>query len=91
MHIIKRLDLFILKAFLQLFAATFFVCLFVFMMQYTWRYIDELIGKGLSVDVLAKFFWYMALNFVPAALPPAFCWPRSSPSETWAKSWSCFR
>ena len=70
MHIIKRLDLFILKAFLQLFAATFFVCLFVFMMQYTWRYIDELIGKGLSVDVLAKFFWYMALNFVPAALPP---------------------
>ena len=70
MHIIKRLDLFILKAFLQLFAATFFVCLFVFMMQYTWRYIDELIGKGLSGDVLAKFFWYMALNFVPAALPP---------------------
>ena len=70
MHLIKRLDLFILKAFLQLFAATFFVCLFVFMMQYTWRYIDELIGKGLSVDVLAKFFWYMALNFVPAALPP---------------------
>ena len=70
MHIIKRLDLFILKAFLQLFAATFFVCLFVFMMQYTWLYIDELIGKGLSVDVLAKFFWYMALNFVPAALPP---------------------
>ena len=70
MRIIKRLDLFILKAFLQLFAATFFVCLFVFMMQYTWRYIDELIGKGLSVEVLSKFFWYMALNFVPAALPP---------------------
>lgn len=70
MRIIKRLDLFILKAFLQLFAATFFVCLFVFMMQYTWRYIDELIGKGLSMEVLGKFFWYMALNFVPAALPP---------------------
>ena len=70
MRIIKRLDLFTLKAFLQLFAATFFICLFVFMMQYTWRYIDELIGKGLSVEVLAKFFWYMALNFVPAALPP---------------------
>ena len=70
MRFIKRLDLFTLKAFLQLFAATFFICLFVFMMQYTWRYIDELIGKGLSVEVLAKFFWYMALNFVPAALPP---------------------
>lgn len=70
MRIIKRLDLFILKAFLQLFAATFFICLFVFMMQYTWRYIDELIGKGLSVKVLGQFFWYMGLNFVPAALPP---------------------
>ncbi len=70
MRIIKRLDLFILKAFLQLFAATFFICLFVFMMQYTWRYIDELIGKGLSPKVLGQFFWYMALNFVPAALPP---------------------
>ena len=70
MRIIKRLDLFILKAFLLLFAATFFICLFVFMMQYTWRYIDELIGKGLSTKVLAQFFWYMGLNFVPAALPP---------------------
>lgn len=70
MRLIKRLDLFILKAFLQLFAATFFICLFVFMMQYTWRYIDELIGKGLSVEVLGKFFGYMALTFVPAALPP---------------------
>ena len=65
----KRLDLFILKAFLQLLAATFFICLFIFMMQYTWRYIDELIGKGLSAQILAQFFWYMALTMVPAALP----------------------
>lgn len=62
--------MFVVKAFLQLLAATFFICLFVFMMQYTWRYIDELIGKGLSVNVLGKFFGYMALTFVPAALPP---------------------
>ncbi len=70
MRPIKRLDIFILKAFLQLFAATFFICLFVFMMQYTWRYIDELIGKGLSTKILAQFFWYMGLMLVPAALPP---------------------
>ena len=70
MRIMKRLDMFVVKAFLQLLAATFFICLFVFMMQYTWRYIDELIGKGLSVNVLGKFFGYMALTFVPAALPP---------------------
>ena len=71
MRIIKRLDIFILKAFLQLFAATFLICLFVYMMQYTWRYIDELIGKGLSPDILGKFFWYMGLTFVPYAMPPA--------------------
>lgn len=70
MSILKRLDIFILKAFLQLLAATFFICLFVFMMQYTWRYFDELIGKGLSTKVLAQFFWYMSLTFVPVALPP---------------------
>ena len=60
-----------MKAFLQLFAATFLICLFVYMMQYTWRYIDELIGKGLSPDILGKFFWYMGLTFVPYAMPPA--------------------
>lgn len=71
MRLIKRLDTFILKAFLQLFAATFFICLFVFMMQFTWRYIDELIGKGLSTQVLAQFFWYMSLTLVPVSLPLA--------------------
>ena len=71
MRVLKRLDLFILKAFLQLFAATFVICLFVFMMQYTWRYIDELIGKGLSTAVLSRFFWYMGLTLIPVALMPA--------------------
>ncbi len=71
MRIIKKLDIFLLKAFLQLFAGTFFVCLFVFMMQFTWRYTDELIGKGLSYEVLAKFFWYSGLTLVPMSLPLA--------------------
>ena len=41
------------------------------MMQFLWRYVDELIGKGLSMDVLAQFFWYMGLMLVPQALPLA--------------------
>lgn len=69
MRLIKRLDAFLLKAFLQLLAGTFFVCLFVFMMQFTWRYLDELIGKGLSTEILAKFFWYTGLTLVPMSLP----------------------
>lgn len=65
----KRLDTFVLSKFLQLFAAAFFVCLFVFMMQFTWRYIDDLVGKGLTMDVLAKFFYYMAQTLIPQVLP----------------------
>ena len=68
---IKKIDLYILKKFLPLFAAAFFICLFVFMMQFTWRYVEELVGKGLSLDILAQFFWYMGITMVPMALPPA--------------------
>ena len=50
---------------------TFFICQFVLMMQFLWRYVDQLIGKGLSVEVLAQFFWYMSLMLVPQALPLA--------------------
>ena len=41
------------------------------MMQFLWRYIDELIGKGLSMEILAQFFWYMGLMLVPQAMPLA--------------------
>ena len=68
---IKKLDIFIAKQFGLLFIGTFFICQFVLMMQFLWRYIDELIGKGLSVDVLAEFFWHMGLMLVPQALPLA--------------------
>jgi lipopolysaccharide export system permease protein len=55
----------------MLFMGTFFICQFVLMMQFLWRYVDELIGKGLSLDVLAQFFWYMGLMLLPQALPLA--------------------
>lgn len=68
---IRKLDIFIAKQFGLLFAGTFFISQFVLMMQFLWRYVDELIGKGLSLDVLAQFFWYMGLMLVPQALPLA--------------------
>ena len=71
MVIIKRLDIFVARQFAMLFAGTFCISQFVLMMQFLWRYVDELIGKGLSVDVLAQFFWYMGLMLVPQALPLA--------------------
>ena len=68
---IKKLDIFIAKQFGLLFMGTFFICQFVLMMQFLWRYIDDLIGKGISMDVMAQFFWYMGLMLVPQALPLA--------------------
>ena len=68
---IKKLDIFIAKQFGLLFMGTFFICQFVLMMQFLWRYVDELIGKGLSLDVMAQFFWYMGLMLLPQALPLA--------------------
>ena len=71
MYRIKKLDIYIVKQFLLLFAGTFFISLFVLMMQFLWRYVDEVIGKGLSIEVLAQFFWYMGLTLIPQALPLA--------------------
>ncbi len=69
--LIKKLDIFMFRQFILLFAGTFFISLFVLMMQFLWRYVDDLIGKGLSLEVLGQFFWYMALMLVPQALPLA--------------------
>lgn len=69
MRIIKKLDLFIIKQFLTLLMGAFVICQFVLMMQFLWKYVDTLIGKGIPMDVLAQFFWYMGLILVPQALP----------------------
>ena len=68
---IKKLDIFVLKSFTLLFAGTFFICLFIFMMQFLWKYVDELVGKGLELDILAQFFILSALTLIPLSLPLA--------------------
>lgn len=68
---IKKLDIFIARQFGLLFVGTFFICLFVLMMQFLWMYVDTLIGKGLSLEILGQLFGYMALMMVPQALPLA--------------------
>ena len=67
----KRLDIFILKSFLLLFVAAFAICLFVLLMNVLWRYAEDIVGKGLSFGVIAKFFWQFGLTLVPQALPLA--------------------
>ncbi|MDR2917445.1 MAG: LptF/LptG family permease [Tannerella sp.] len=71
MRTIKRLDLFLLKTFLPLFIMTFGICLFIFLMQFLWKYVDEMVGKGIEILVLVQLFFYAAMTFVPQALPLA--------------------
>lgn len=60
-----------LRSFLPLFLMTFFICLFIVLMQFLWRYIDDLVGKGLEMHVIGELFFYAALTLVPMALPLA--------------------
>ena len=68
---IKKLDIFVLKSFGFMFVGTFFICLFIFIMQFLWLYVDELVGKGIPMDALMKFFYLTAITLVPKALPMA--------------------
>lgn len=68
---LKKLDLFVLKSFGIMFIGTFFICLFIFVMQFLWLYVDEMVGKGLSLDVLGQFFYLATLTLVPRSLPLA--------------------
>ena len=68
---VKKLDRFVLGNFLMIFSGSFFITLFVLMMQFTWRYVDEIVGKGITMDILGQFYWYMAITMIPMALPLA--------------------
>ena len=68
---IKRIYTFMLQTFLPMFCMTFMICLFIVLMQFLWRYVDDLVGKGLGFGVMAELFFYAALTLVPMALPLA--------------------
>jgi lipopolysaccharide export system permease protein len=63
------LYIFLLKTFLPLFIMTFGICLFIILMQFLWKYIDDMVGKGIELSVLAEMLSYAALSLVPMALP----------------------
>lgn len=67
----KILNRYILKSFLNPFLATFFVILFVMIMQALWLQFDKIAGKGIGLVIILKFLGYMALMMVPTALPVA--------------------
>ena len=60
-----------LESFLPLFLMTFVICLFLVVMQFLWKYVEDMVGKGLDTTVLLEMFMYAALQLVPLALPLA--------------------
>lgn len=71
MRIIKKIDIYLLRNFLGLLFATFFICVFILLMQFVWMHVKDLVGKGVEISVLAEFFIYAVVSVVPLALPLA--------------------
>lgn len=65
----KRLHLFIIKAFIGPFILNLIITDFLFLMIWMWKYVDDLIGKGLDLSVILEMMWYAALWHVPMCLP----------------------
>ena len=68
---VKKLDILILRSFIGPFVVTFFVTLFILVMQFFWLYMDELIGKGLGLWMILQLLFFMSTTMVPLALPLA--------------------
>ncbi|UAY51628.1 LptF/LptG family permease [Ferruginibacter albus] len=68
---IKKLDKLILKAFIGPFLATFFIAFVVLVMQNLWKYIDDLVGKGLDFITIGKFLWYAGATLLTLSMPIA--------------------
>ena len=71
MRWVKKIDIYLLRNFLGLFFATFFIAIFILLMQFMWIHVDDLVGKGIGLGVLSEFFIYATAAVVPLALPLA--------------------
>lgn len=65
----KRLYWYVLKTFLGPFIMTFFICVFILLMQFLWKYVDDLVGKGLDWNILAELLFYASFGLLPFAFP----------------------
>ena len=71
MKVIKKIDIYLLRNFLGLFVATFFIAIFILLMQFMWMHVNDLVGKGIGLGVLSEFFIYATASVIPLALPLA--------------------
>jgi len=94
----RKLQTYMLKSFLGPFVFTFFISLFILLLQFLWKYLDDLVGKGLEWYIIAKLMFYASSTFVPLALPflnlcspcPASCHIIIIADDFW-QSWRTLR
>jgi lipopolysaccharide export system permease protein len=67
----KALDKYLLKTYVGPFVLTFLVVLFIFLMQFLWKYIDDLVGKGLETVIILKLIFYTSFTMIPMSMPLA--------------------
>lgn len=67
----KKLDKLVIQSFIPPFIMAFFIALFVLVMQFLWKFIDDIVGKGLTAFDLAELLFYRSLSLFPLALPIA--------------------
>src|SRR6056297_3507636 len=65
----RRLHWYVIKSFLGPFFMTFFIVVFVLLMQFLWKYVDDLVGKGLDFKVLGEMIFYASFGLLPYAFP----------------------
>ena len=66
-----KLNKLFIKSFIGPFIGTFFISLFLLLMQTIWKYLEDLVGKGLEISVIFEFIFYFAIHLIPMALPLA--------------------
>jgi lipopolysaccharide export system permease protein len=66
---LKRLHVLFYRNFIGPFLATFVISLFLFLMQFLWKYVEDLVGKGLELLVIFEFIFYSSIHLIPLALP----------------------
>jgi lipopolysaccharide export system permease protein len=65
----KRLYSYVIKSFIGPFILTFFICIFILLMMFLWKYLDDMVGKGLETKIIVELMTYAAMDLISMALP----------------------
>ena len=59
----KKIHLYVIKSFLGPFVFTFFIALFIILLQFLWLHIDDMVGKGLEIHIIGKLMFFASSTF----------------------------